>query len=992
LRKNYTYIFFLLLHCTIYSGSTYGQNEQFYFVENQGQWAEDFDFKLDYGNGSVFLEGDALTFHLIDAQAQRRRYEAIHSSSTKEVEQNQFIQHHAYKVTLEGADMKPMNQGSNRKEQYHNYFTGRYKKNWKGRVPLYGAVSYYDVYQNIDMKYYFTTEGNMKYDFIVNPGAEVNDISLLYEGVDSMYLAYGNLIVKNSVEDVLESAPYAYQIVDGKEKEIKSEYRLKNNRITFKLGRYNKNYPLIIDPVLVFSSFTGSAANNFGYTATPGADGSLYAGGIAFMNDGNYPTTLGAFSQSQKGGDIDIVITKFSPSGESLIYSTYLGGISNEMPHSMIENSLGELIVFGNTGSFNFPISANAFQDSMKGGNKLTLFGGVIDYDNGVDIFVAKFNADGSKLLGSSFVGGSRVDGINTKMSYNYGDFYRGEVALDSNNNIYVATCTQSVNFPTQGASVPSAHSGFQDGVAFSLSPDLAQMRWGRYIGGNDDDAMLSLKATGNGKVVVTGGTESNNLPMPDSSTYQVSSAGGVEGYTAVLNSNNGKIEHSTYNGSSVYNMNFFVDVDYEGAIYLFGQTRGPYPLVGEAGNYIDSNSSQFLHKLDTNLHTTYKSTVFGSGSFVSNISPTAFMVDDCKNIYASGWGGVNNSQGNTQNMPLTKNALQQNTDGNDFFLLVMDATWKKLNYSSYFGSINGTEHVDGGTSRFKKDGTIYQAVCAGCMGNNNFPVSINAFSKTNGSSTGCNMAAVKLKMETQKVIAEVELDVDSACIPFKASVNNLSYNADFFVWKDENGTMDTLSLDTLTIANLGATSYKMYAIDTTCSLIDSTVVNLYGFSDSLVSDFQAQFDSCAFKHMVDFKNTSFNASKFVWDFGDGTTSNEKNPKHEYQKGGTYQVKLISENNSCGTIDSVYYTFTFIDRDQGTSFFYTYEPCADTAEVFLTGKGKGFHQFLWEFEDGSSLIGEEVRYLIPNKGKFDVKLTVKDTICQREFTSFQTIN
>lgn len=988
--EKYHQYFFYLLVCLTLSGIAKAQQESFYFIQNSGQWSDNFDYKLDYGSGSVFLEGNAITFDLINQQDLRDRNDAMHNQASEQAAKS--IRHHSYKMVLEGADLKPASEGSEKRKQYHNYLLGNDPNYWKSKVPLYGKVSYYEVYPNIDAHYYFTQEGNLKYDFVLNPGADEDDISILYQGADSVYLAYGNVIVENSIETVLESAPYAYQIKEGIKKEVKCSYKLKGKRISYDIGRYDKDLPLIIDPVLVFSTFTGSKANNFGYTATPGGDGSLYAGGIAFLNDGSYPTTVGAFSQSKKGGDIDIVISKFDPTGSNLVYSTYLGGSSSEMPHSMIETSTGELVIMGNTGSSNFPRHPAAFQDTFSGGTQLSLFSGWITYNNGADLFITKLSNDGSTLNAGTLIGGTGNDAMNSKLSFNYGDSYRGEVIADSLGNIIVATCTLSDDFPTSGSVVDSVRNGLQDGVVLSFKPALNQLNWSSYLGGSDDDAMFSLKKSTTGAIVVAGGTQSHDMPMPDTNAYQTSLSGFVDGYVAVMDEFSGEVLNATYNGGTAYDMNFFVDLDYDNDVYLFGQTRGNYPIKVEANLYLDSNSSQFLHKMDITLQNTLKATLFGTGTQNSNISPTAFMVDDCKNIYASGWGGVyNTGQGSTQQMRTTKNALQSGTDGNDFYLLVMDASWQKLNYASHFGAIGGTEHVDGGTSRFKKDGTIYQAVCAGCGGNSNFPTTQNAYSRLNGSTTGCNLGAVKLQMESKEVIAQVETDVDSACIPFVTHLDNLSYNADYFVWEYPSGQRDTLEIDSIPITEQGLYSIKMIAVDTTCGLRDSLTISLFGFTDSIVSGFEADYDSCAYKHEVDFDNLSFNANQYLWDFGDGTTSTEPNPKHEYRQAGSYTVKLLSFNNSCGTIDSTMATYRFTARDEVNDFFFEYEPCGDSTDVLLEARGLGFQVYEWSFSDGSSSEGKSVHHVLPSKGKFDIQLTSKDTLCNREFMSTQTI-
>ena len=207
-------------------------------------------------------------------------------------------------------------------------------------------------------------------------------------------------------------------------------------RFSFPEG-YDTTKELIIDPEIVFATYTGATTDNWGFTATYDEAGHLYAGGASFGV--GYPTTVGAFQEEFAGGDLagpfqtDIGISKFSTDGSDLIYSTYLGGgDSNEMPHSMFVSDDNELVVLGSTGSNEYPTTDNAFDTSFNGGNP---FSGAnnIQYTNGADIVVARFSTDGSDLVASTYLGGSGDDGLNlaADLTFNYADEARGEVFLD---------------------------------------------------------------------------------------------------------------------------------------------------------------------------------------------------------------------------------------------------------------------------------------------------------------------------------------------------------------------------------------------------------------------------------------------------------------------------------------------------------------------------------------------------------------------------------
>jgi hypothetical protein len=238
-------------------------------------------------------------------------------------------------------------------------------------------------------------------------------------------------------------SPYTYQSDEKGRKQVNCKYILKNNIVTFDVKDYDKSSTLIIDPSLVFCSFSGATADNWGFTATYGPDGSMFGGGIVF-SEGSFPVSPGAFQTSFGGGDnggsswgaFDIGIIKLSSNGSSRIYATYLGGNGNEMPQSIICDPQGNLIVAGRSNSLNYPV---------KPANNLKGSGG------GFDIIVTKLNASGGGLVGSMRIGGKESDGANiddypsgaTSLLRNYGDEARSEVNIDNAGNIYLASCTK---------------------------------------------------------------------------------------------------------------------------------------------------------------------------------------------------------------------------------------------------------------------------------------------------------------------------------------------------------------------------------------------------------------------------------------------------------------------------------------------------------------------------------------------------------------------
>lgn len=203
----------------------------------------------------------------------------------------------------------------------------------------------------------------------------------------------------------------------------------------------------------------------------------------------------------------DVAISKFNAIGTDLIYSTYLGGSQNELPHSLVVDDNNELVVFGTTGSDDFPVTADAYDNTFNGGYNDTVTY-VIYFPLGVDAFVTKFNVDGSALIGSTYLGGSGNDGQNSgSTAFNYGDHSRGEVVTDNDMNCYIASSTTSSDFPTTAGVFQSAIAGNQDGFVAKFNADLTALIWCSYIGGAADDGPYSMKLAPDETILISGGT-----------------------------------------------------------------------------------------------------------------------------------------------------------------------------------------------------------------------------------------------------------------------------------------------------------------------------------------------------------------------------------------------------------------------------------------------------------------------------------------------------
>ncbi len=816
--------------------NSFAQVSKVQFIENKGQWEDNIKFKAKIPGGNLYLEQNELTYLFYNEQDIARLHE-LHHKAIKNPKPDDFLLNlHAFKVQFLNAQTDKI-LASKPTSDYENYFIGNDSSKWASKVKKYGETKYDNIYPNIDLKFY-VKEYHLKYDFVIYPGGDASQIQLNYDGVDQIELKKdGQLDIRTSVNELIEQKPYAYQKVKGRQKVVKCRFKLENNIVSFEFPKgYDHTKELIIDPTLIFASYTGSTADNWGYTSTFDDDGNAFAGGVVFGV--GYPTTLGAYQVNFNGGNgnysfgSDISISKFSSDGTYLIYSTYLGGSGNESPHSLIVNHNNELLVLGSTASANYPASATAYDNTFNGGVIYT--GSIPNYLGGSDIIVSKLSTNGDLLLGSTFIGGSDNDGLNLGpgLRYNYADEFRGEIIVDANDNVYVASSTLSNDFPISAGSVQPALSGGQDACVFKMSPNLNSLIWSTYLGGTNADAAYSVQLNSIGDILATGGTESPNYPTTVGS-LNPSFQGTVDGWITKINNNGTSVLASTFIGTFDYDQTYFVQLDSANNVFVLGQTEGNYP-ISPASVYNVPNSGQFLHKLSPDLSTSLLSTTFGTGSGNVDITLSAFLVDECNYIFISGWGGnINVAYGGppystTNGLPVTANAIQPTTDGSDYYLMLLEEDAASLVYATFFGGSTSQDHVDGGTSRFDKKGIVYQAVCASCFASTaDFPTTPGAWSNTDNS-TNCNLAVFKIDLSILTANADV-YTTPYYCIGDVVHFKNLSNGGVSYFWDFGDGNTSNSFEPTHSYDSSGVYNVMLVSLDSiTCLKKDTAYTTIY--------------------------------------------------------------------------------------------------------------------------------------------------------------------
>jgi len=453
-------------------------------------------------------------------------------------------------LVFEGANPDCRVEGEDALDAGMCVFRGSDPSRWRKGLRLFRRIRYLDLYPHIDLVYH-AGGGMLKYEFIVHPGGNPGDIRLAYEGIDRLRVgAGGELLVEAEGVRHSDAAPIVYQGDGPNRSAVDGKYIVRGTRYAYDIGSYDRNRVLVIDPA--YTLFIGGTwtdglrdvkTSSSGYTdvlggtgssdfpTTSGAyqttysgrgdmfiavfapDGSLAAstliGGSAadaakrldFDDEGNvviggwsdsedYPTTPGAYRRQYAGGASDAVISRFAPLCDSLLFSGYIGGSGQDDLWGMAVDRSGNVYLTGLTDSWNYPITADAAQRRYGGGDD--------------DVFVTKLSADGSRILYSTYLGGSNFD-----ESY--------DIRLDEEGNAFICGFTRSYDFPTTPGALQERYPGYDDGFVAKFGARGSALLFSTYAGGLDNnDWIFALAPDGAGGVYVTGSIGSNSFPTTE--------------------------------------------------------------------------------------------------------------------------------------------------------------------------------------------------------------------------------------------------------------------------------------------------------------------------------------------------------------------------------------------------------------------------------------------------------------------------------------------
>jgi hypothetical protein len=513
------------------------------------------------------------------------------------------------RVRLVGATPNPRVIGTEALPGKSHYFLGSDPQAWRTEIPHFVKVRYEAVYPGVDLVYYGTA-GQLEYDFVVASGADPGAITLAFAGVDTLALdPQGDLLLHTAGGPIRQHKPTIYQEGNGIRQEIAGGYVLKDRQqVGFQVAAYDASRPLIIDPVLSYSTYLGGSANDVGFGIAVDAAGNAYITGQT--SSANFPTS--AAFDTTLAGTIDAFVTKLNPDGSALVYSTYLGGGGIDIGRGIAADAAGNAYVTGQTSSGTFPTTASPFQPALAGGS---------------DAFVTKLNPDGSALVYSTFLGGVA------------GDIGRG-IALDAAGNAYVTGDTaSSADFPTTaGAFDQIFNGGSNDAFVTKLNPDGSALVYSTFLGGSTSDASSGIAVDASGNAYVTGNTASSaDFPTTTGAFDQIFNGGSNDAFVTKLNpAGTAPLVYSTFLGGGNDDLGIGIAVDATGNAYMTGYTlSADFPTTagvfdGTLGGFTDA----FITKLNPAGTALVYSTYLGGGDDDLGIG---IAVDATGNAYMTG-------------------------------------------------------------------------------------------------------------------------------------------------------------------------------------------------------------------------------------------------------------------------------------------------------------------------------------------------------------------
>ena len=594
--------------------------------------------------------GEAVLTLRVAVEPEARSEQPVARSGLKDLKSSPPFQTATVHLQLMGADPKPQVTGLEKLVAKANYFVGSDPKDWHTGIPTFAKVRYADVYPGVDLIYY-GNQGKLEYDFVVAPGADPKVIKLRFEGLHSppQINSEGHLVLVSEGGDLRLQKPLIYQEIGDRRHTIDGRYSLRqDNSVGFELGAYDPSKTLIIDPILIYSTYLGGSGEE-GRGGTTGiavdANGNAYVAGETPSSD--FPTA-NPFQPLPSGPD-DAFVTKFDPTG-ALVYSTYLGGSEGDDAQGIALDDTGNVYVTGTTGSDDFPFT-NVLHPSCSSGGA----------------FVAKFNPEGSMLVYSTCLANNATPW--------------GGIAVDTAGSAYVTGSTCATDFPVVNAFQPVKGPNTRicnNAFVTKFDPTGSALVYSTYLGGNGRSLGLGIAVDSAGSAYVTGENLANDFPFTNT-LHPSCSFGGA--FVTKFNPEGSTLAYSACLGDDAVGRGIAVDA--AGSAYVTREAGLDFPTTSDAVQPMPSaGGDAFVTKLDPTGSALVYSTYLGGhiSVRVNNDEGLGIAVDAVGNAYVTGRTDSTDFH--------VINALQPVFGGGDWdaFVTKLDPTGSTLSYSTFLG------------------------------------------------------------------------------------------------------------------------------------------------------------------------------------------------------------------------------------------------------------------------------------------------------------------
>jgi hypothetical protein len=624
------------------------------FETNRGQAQADVKF-VGRGDGFALLlkpNEAILSLH--------KRRQALAGGAAATSLNDESLASHLLSMKLEGANSTPLISGEDQQEVRANYFIGNDPAKWLRDVETFSRVSYSGVYRGVDLVFY-GNQRQLEYDFTVGPGADPGEIRLRFDGADDLELSSeGALILHTAAGAVRHDRPNAYQESNGKRLGVPAEFkRLDDGAVGFQVGVYDPTRPLVIDPVLVYSTYLGGNAADSCRGIVVDSTGNSFLVGDSFSSN---------FLRNASATNSDVFIGKLSRNGLLLTY-TFFGGSKNDSATGLAVDSSGNLYLCGTTESPDFPIF-NSVGSTLLGAS---------------DAFVVKLTPPGDQFFYSSLVGGS---GTESGVS----------IAGDSAGNAYITGRTSSLDFPIVGPIQPVYGGGDSDAFVAKLAPDGKVLTYSTLLGGSGTENVLGrsgISVDASGNAYVTGDTQSTNFPTKNAlRPAKNGSASTSDGFVAKINPSGSDFVYSTYFGGSDDDSCFAIANDQAGNAYVTGRTKSTSFTGSSSTRASTATTDAFVAKLNAaGSAISYLTFVGGIGG---DESGNAIAVDSSGNAVIAGAAG--------DGAPTVNSIQSFSRGGGDAFVSKLGPSGV-VTFSTYLGGSNQDAALAVGLDA---DGVIY--------------------------------------------------------------------------------------------------------------------------------------------------------------------------------------------------------------------------------------------------------------------------------------------